>query len=394
MAAGSAAEAGASVTLLEAGDRPGRKLLVTGRGRCNLTNTLPLERFLEGYGPNGAFLRNAFHRFFSAELRAFLGGIGVETAVERGGRVYPAAGRAGAVLEALVAWAAGNGVRTLPGHRAARIARGRDGRLAVSGRGFSLAADRVVLATGGASWPQTGSRGDGYRIAEALGHRVTPLLPALVPVVCEAKGVRGLEGLRLRNVRLSVEAAGAPHTSFGEVHFTPFGISGPAVFPLSRAIGELAAGGPVPLLLDLKPALDPEKLDARLQRELAVAPRRVREALRTLLPAQLVPALLAGAGLPGDRAAARVARGERERLLALLKGFPLRATGTLSIEKGMVTAGGVDLREVHPATLASRIAPGLFLAGEVLDLDGDTGGYNLQAAFTTGRLAGLAAGSP
>ncbi len=395
MAAGHAAAGGARVALLEAGDRPGRKLLLTGKGRCNLTNTLPREEFLEGFGANGAFLRNGLHRFFSAELREFLAGLGVETAVERGGRVYPARGGAAAVLEALLGWARARGVRLLLHRRAARIARHPGGGLSVSGEGFVEPADRVVLAVGGASYPQTGSHGDGYRIAAALGHRIVSPRPALVPLVCRERFCRELAGLRLRNVGLRAAPRGAaPIDAFGEVHFAPFGISGPAVFPPSGRIGALAAQAPGPLLLDLKPALDEARLEARLARELAPAAHRtLAAALATLLPRQLIPVFLQVAGLDGASLPSALPAAARQRVQRLLHAFPLTAVGTLPIDKGMVTSGGVDLREVHPVTMASRLVPGLFFAGEVLDLDGDTGGYNLQAAFTTGYLAGCAAGA-
>jgi predicted Rossmann fold flavoprotein len=392
MAAGTAAEAGAEVALLEAGDRPGRKLLLTGKGRCNLSNTLPLERFLEGFGANGTFLRNGCHRFFSAELREFLAGLGVETAIERGGRIYPAHGGAAAVRDALAAWVRRGGARLLAHRRVARIACEPGGGFLVAGEGFAEPATRVVLAVGGASYPQTGSRGDGYRIAAALGHAIVPPRPALVPVVCREAWFKRLAGLRLRNVRLVARPDGGPSLeSFGEVHATPFGISGPAVFPVSGRIGALAAAAPVTLAIDLKPALDAQTLVARLERELAAPARTLAAALATLLPRQLVPVFLEVAALDGATPAARVGRAARERVLGLLRAFPCTAVGTLPVSQGMATAGGVDLREVHPVTMESRRVPGLFFAGEVLDLDGDTGGYNLQAAFTTGRLAGLAA---
>ncbi|MHB8894177.1 MAG: BaiN/RdsA family NAD(P)/FAD-dependent oxidoreductase [Candidatus Geothermincolia bacterium] len=392
-AAGEAAGAGAGVTLLDGEERPGKKLLLTGKGRCNLSNTLPLERFLEGFGANGVFLRNACHRFFSSELREFLAGIGVETAVERGGRIYPASGGAAAVLAALLAWVEKRDVRLLTRRRVTRVSREPDGRFLVAGDGFAEHADRVVLAVGGASYPQTGSRGDGYRIAAALGHRIVAPRPALVPVVCREKFFKDLAGLKLRNVRLVARPPGHPAIeSFGEVHATPFGISGPAVFPVSARIGALAAAAPVPLLINLKPALDAGTLEARVEREMtSLASRTTAAALATLLPRQLVPVFLEVAGLDGALAAVKAGRAARVRIRELLQAFPCTATGTLPIAHGMATAGGVDLREVHPVTLGSRLVPGLFFAGEVLDLDGDTGGYNLQAAFTTGHLAGRAA---
>lgn len=396
MAAGEAAGAGAQVTILEAGDRPGRKLLLTGKGRCNLSNTLPLEEFLEGFGPGGAFLRNGCHRFFSGQLREFLATLGVETAVERGGRIYPAHGGAAAVLEALLAWARDRGVLLLPQRRVTRVTRDPAGGFVLAAAAVAEKADRVVLAVGGASYPQTGSRGDGYRIAAALGHTIVTPRPALVPVVCRERFFRRLAGLRLRNVRLVARPAGGPAIeTFGEVHATPFGISGPAVFPVSSRIGALAATAPLTLLINLKPGLDATKLEARLERELAAAaPRDIAGVLATLLPRQLIPVFLEVAGLDAALPGRQVGRTARARILGLLQAFPCTAVGTLPIAQGMATAGGVDLREVHPVRMESRLVPGLFFAGEVLDLDGDTGGYNLQAAFTTGHLAGKAAGAP
>jgi predicted Rossmann fold flavoprotein len=393
MAAGEAAGAGAAVTLLDAEERPGKKLLLTGKGRCNLSNTLPLEEFLAGFGANGVFLRNGCHRFFAPQLREFLAGIGVETAVERGGRIYPAQGGAAAVLDALLAWIQSRGVQLLPRRRVTRVRREPDGGFLVAGDGFTEHAERVVLAVGGASYPQTGSRGDGYRIAAALGHRIVTPRPALVPVVCGEPFFKRLAGLKLRNVLLTVRPPGQPaFTSFGEVHATPFGISGPAVFPVSARIGALAAATPVALLINLKPALETAVLEARVEREMtSLASRSTAAALATLLPKQLIPVFLETCGLDGARPAVQAGRPARVRIRELLQAFPCTATGTLPISQGMATAGGVDLREVHPLTLASRLVPGLFFAGEVLDLDGDTGGYNLQAAFTTGHLAGKAA---
>jgi len=396
MAAGEAAGAGAAVTLLEAGDRPGRKLLLTGKGRCNLSNTLPLEEFLQGFGPNGVFLRNGCHRFFCGQLREFFAGIGIETAIERGGRIYPAHGGAAAVLDALLAWVRSRDVRVLLQHRVTRVTPESGGGFLVAAAGVAERAERVVLAVGGASYPQTGSRGDGYRIAAALGHRIVTPRPALVPVVCGEPFFKRLAGLKLRNVRLTAHPSGLPASeSFGEVHATPFGISGPAVFPLSARIGALAAAAPVPLLIDLKPGLDAAKLEARVAREMnSLSSRSLAAVLATLLPRQLIPVFLEIAELDGTLPAAQAGRTAREKILGLLRAFPCTAVGTLPIAQGMATAGGVDLREVHPVTMESRLIPGFFFAGEVLDLDGDTGGYNLQAAFTTGYLAGKAAGKP
>jgi hypothetical protein len=394
-AAGRAAAAGAEVLLLEGGDEPGRKLVLTGRKRCNLTNTLPLEQFLEAYGPNGRFLRNAYSRFFSGELVSFLEGIGVSTAVERGGRIYPVEGGADGVRKALAAFASSAGARLETGRRAGSLERRGDSAFLVAGKGFTAAAERVILATGGASWPQTGSCGDGYALARSLGHTVTPPRPALVPLRCSETFLPRLRGLRLRNVRLSFRPPGKKRKEefFGEVHFTDFGISGPAVFHASEEIGRLAARGHLPVEINLKPALETATLEKRLLREFAAAGRgTLTEVFETLLPRQLIPVFLEEAGVPPEQSAAEMSRKARREILRLLQSFPLTVTGTLPLERGMVTAGGVRLTEVDPATMESRIAPGLYFCGEILDVAGTTGGFNLQAAFSTAALAGDAAG--
>lgn len=391
VAAAEAARAGARVRLLEGGSAPGRKLLLTGRGRCNLTNTLPLDRFVEAYGPNGRFLRNAFSRFFAEDLVRYLGERGVETARERGGRIYPAGGGAEGVLQALLRDLEKSGASLQTDRRVLLLERGGDGVFRVAGKGHETVADRVVIATGGASYPRTGSRGDGYGIARSLGHTIEPLCPALVPVCCRGNFDR-LKGLRLRNVALRFRSGKRLRESFGEIHFTPFGISGPAVFPVSREIGLLCRGGAIPMQIDLKPALEERTLEGRLLRELAGAGSgRLPEIMRTLLPLQLVQPFMEAAGLPADLPAAEVTKILRRRILGLLKAWPLTATGTLPLEKGMVTAGGVRLSEIDPVTMESRLVPGLFFCGEILDVDGTTGGFNLQAAFSTGILAGRGA---
>jgi len=393
-AAGRAAAAGAEVLLLEGGDEPGRKLVLTGRKRCNLTNTLPLEQFLEAYGPNGRFLRNAYSRFFSDELVSFLEEIGVSTGVERGGRIYPVEGGADGVRKALAAFASSAGARLKTGCRAGSLKRRGDNAFLVGGKGFTAAAERVILATGGASWPQTGSRGDGYDLARSQGHTITPPHPALVPLRCSESFLPRLKGLRLRNVRLSFRPPGKRRKEFfGEVHFTDFGISGPAVFHASEEIGRLAARRHLPVEINLKPALERATLEKRLLRELiAAGGGTLTEVLETLLPRQLIPVFLEEAGLTPEHPAAETSRNARKEILRLLQSFPLTVTGTLSLERGMVTAGGVRLTEVDPATMESRIVPGLYFCGEILDVAGTTGGFNLQAAFSTAVLAGDAAG--
>jgi predicted Rossmann fold flavoprotein len=385
-----AASAGAAVLLLEAGESPGRKLLLTGKKRCNLTSTLPLEEFLQAYGPGGRFLRNAYSRFFSDDLTLFLKSIGVETARERGGRIYPSRGGAAGVLRALRRALISAGAELRTDSRVTRLSLSATGGFRLGGERFSLSTRKVVLATGGASFPQTGSRGDGFRLARRLGHRIVEPRPALVPVRCTEKFLPRLAGLRLRNVSLTLRPPGKKRIVFsGEVHFTDFGVSGPAVFPASKIINRLTEQYSLPLTIDLKPSLTSKTLEARLLRELTAGGRRtLAGVMATLLPRQLLPVFIEAAGASPETRAGEVGRDLRRRILVLLQAFPLTASGTLPLEKGMVTAGGVDLKDVHPATMESRLVPGLYFGGEILDVDGPTGGFNLQAAFSTGFLAG------
>jgi predicted Rossmann fold flavoprotein len=410
MAAGQAAEQGAKTLILEKMKTPGRKLGITGKGRCNLTNVASLPEFLYHFGENGRFLRQAFSRFFTADLVAFFGQLGVPTETERGGRVFPASGRAQDVVAALVRWVRRVGVTVVTeaavervivhGDRVAGVQvvpvscrRGECGGRDESGsRIYSGAA--VILATGGASYPATGSTGDGYRLARAMGHAIVPIRPALVPLETAGDLAPRLQGLNLRNVRVRLRLNGKRVTEvFGEMLFTHFGVSGPIILTLSkRAVDGLRQGQAVTISLDLKPALDERKLDERLLRDLrSHGKQRLRTVLKGLLPQTLIPVCLELTGISPDRLASELTVYERRRLRAWLKDFRLEVTGYRPFAEAIITAGGVDTREVAPRTMASRLVQGLYLVGEVLDIDGDTGGYNLQAAFSTGWVAGRAA---
>jgi len=420
MAAGRAAELGAQVTLLEKTDGPGKKLLISGKTRCNLTNTRPLDQFLAMYGPNGRFLHGPFSRFFREELLAFFRRYGVETKEERGGRVFPASDDARDVVAALRAYGAEHGVRLLSGARAVAVETS-NGRVAgVRTTDAFHPAEAVVLATGGASWPGTGSTGDGYRLAAALGHTIVPLRPALVPLaVRQTELARSMQGVSLRHVRLTAfslpsEAVsrsvvpshdmggrgmpgGRPRppvieSRLGEMLVTHFGIGGPITLLMSLAVVDALAQGPVSVAIDLKPGLTEEQLRARLQRDFdAHGKRTLRTTLHQLLPQKMIDPIIGLSGIPGDKQAHQINAAERERLLDLLKCLRFDVERPLPLSRAIVTAGGVALEEVDPRRLSSRLVPGLYLGGEVLDLDADTGGYNLQAAFTTGYLAGEAA---
>jgi predicted Rossmann fold flavoprotein len=410
MAAGQAAQRGADVLLLEKMDRPGRKLRITGKGRCNLTNIAEIDAFLAHFGPSGVFLRQAFARFFSEDLVGFFEGLGVKMVTERGGRVFPASDQADEVADALLDWALAQGVTVRTASAVERLAVEADGGVAVGIAGPSSASgavgdrgesaiewvrgDAVILATGGASYPGTGSTGDGYRLAKELGHTIVLIRPALVPLDTAGDVAARLEGLSLRNVAVRVWFDDRMQDqAFGEMLFTRFGVSGPIILTLSRDIVDaLRSRKRVRLSIDLKPALDDEKLDARLLRELdARGKRQYRTLLKDLLPRTLIPVCIEQTGIPADKVAHQITAMERLRLLRWLKDFRLEVTGHRPIAQAIITAGGVDTREVDPRTMASRLVPGLYLAGELLDVDADTGGYNLQAAFSTGWMAGRSA---
>lgn len=398
MAAGQAAGLGAETLVLEKMDRPGRKLRITGKGRCNLTNAANLEAFLEHYGDNGLFLRQAFARFFSPDLTAFINGLGITVKTERGGRIFTEEG-ASELAVRLTEWAGKQGASVRTGsrvtavHHADRAVTGVR-ILSENGSVEDLGAACVILAAGGASYPATGSTGDGFQLAHASGHNLVSPEPALVPVETEGNTAARLQGLSLRNVNLKVFCDGRlEQESFGEMLFTHFGVSGPIVLSLSKVIGRcLKKKGSVILSIDLKPALDENRLDERLRRELDVHGKRsFRNMLKTLLPSALIPVCLDSSGLDPRKPGHQITAEERVRLRAWLKNMELKVLRTRPMAEAIVTAGGVSLRQVDPRTLASRVVSGLYFAGEVLDLDGDTGGFNLQAAFSTGWLAGRSA---
>ncbi len=419
MAAGRAAELGARVLLLEKTGCPGQKLLISGKTRCNLSNACELDDFIAMYGQNGRFLYGAFSRFFREELLSLLLRYGVETKTERGGRIFPASDDAGDVLQALERYRTENGATLQTNTPATGIAAENGSVTGVrTGKGF-LAASAVILATGGCSFPGTGSTGDGYRLAASLGHTIVPLRPALVPlVVKEVELAKNMQGASLRNVRLTslrcpaeeIEPAMLPsydcgrgipgrrprspiiESRMGEMMMTHFGIGGPVTLQMSLAILDALAGGPVSVAIDLKPALTTEELRRRLQRDFdAFGKRGFRHILKGLLPQKLIDPFIKMTGIPANRQGHDIPAIERERLLGLLKCLRFNIKAPLPISSAMVTAGGVSLEEIDPRTLESKLVKGLYLCGEVIDIDADTGGYNLQAAFSTGYVAGESA---
>lgn len=410
IAAGQAAKLGVETMLFEKMDRPGRKLRITGKGRCNLTNIAPLSQFIEHFRPNGRFLRQAFSQFLTSELMAFFEELGVPSVTERGGRVFPASGRAQDVVDALVQWIGECGVKLMNRSVVERlnvegkkvtgvkvykgVSRMRKALTTVLSCGQIYHADAVIIATGGASYPETGSTGDGYQLAELAGHSIVRIRPALVPLETQGDIAQRLQGLSLRNVKVQVKVDGKKQgQGFGEMIFTHFGVSGPVILSLSRQVVDaLRLGQKVELSIDLKPALDHGKLDARLLRELdAHGKQHFRTLLKELLPRKLIPVCIDLVGIFPGKVGHQITTRERKRLRMWLKDFHLQVNAYRPFKEAVVTAGGVNTREVEPRTMASRIVERLYFAGEVLDVDADTGGYNLQAAFSTGWIAGRSA---
>jgi predicted Rossmann fold flavoprotein len=410
MAAGQAAELGARTLLLEKMNHPGRKLRITGKGRCNLTNVAPLSEFITHFGPNSRFLRQAFSRFFTSELVAFFEELGIRTVTERGGRVFPDGNQAQDVVEALVQWISKCGVtlRTRSPVERLLVESGRIVGVQLSctssrvgktstkrhSKGQVYLADAIIIATGGASYPATGSTGDGYRLAKTVGHTIVPIRPALIPLETAGDIVLRLEGLSLRNVVVRMWINGKKRTeAFGEMLFTHFGISGPIILSLSRQVVDaLRLGQKVTFSIDLKPALDEKKLNARLLRDLdAHGKQPFRTLLKGLLPIKLIPVCIDLTGISPHKLGHQITAQERKRLRMWLKDFRIEITSYRPFAEAIITAGGVNTSEVDPRTMASRLVEGLYFAGEVLDVQADTGGYNLQAAFSTGWVAGRSA---
>ncbi|MGI1658610.1 MAG: NAD(P)/FAD-dependent oxidoreductase [Desulfitobacterium sp.] len=397
MAAGQAALAGAEVLLLEKKERPGRKIAISGKGRCNLTNAENVGDFIQNYPGNGRFLHGILREFDNIKLREFLSYYGVETKVERGGRVFPISDDAEQVVEALLKYIMDAGVELATERTVDEIlikegvARG-----VRLNNGQVMEGKSVIVCAGGGSYPGTGSTGDGYRMAQKVGHKVIQPRPSLVPLRTYEDWVKEVQGLSLRNVEASLWYGGKKQKSeFGEMLFTHFGVSGPIILTLSRWAGEaLAHGQKVQLTINLKPALSPEQLDQRVQRDFKkYINKQFKNSLEEILPKSLIPVIIQLVEIAPDRVVNSINREERKRLVQLLQELPLTIKETLPLAAAIVTAGGVDVKEIDPKTMASKKIQGLYWAGEVVDVDGVTGGYNLQAAFAMGYRAGRAAGT-
>ncbi len=397
MSAVCAAREGALVTLLEKNEKTGKKIYITGKGRCNLTNSCDQEVFFDNIVSNGKFLYSAFHRMDSQGVREFFESAGLRLKEERGNRIFPLSDHSSDVISALNRQMEKERVKVCLHTQAAEILTGSHPAPAVRGvklaDGRELLADAVIVATGGKSYESTGSTGDGYRFAAHAGHRVKELKPALVPFVTKESWPKALQGLSLKNVSVTLKKEKKKiYEGFGEMLFTHFGVSGPLILSASSYYVKKYNDMPVRLCIDLKPALSDEQLDRRLLREFDRSRnRQFKNALDSLLPAKLIPVLVALSGIPPEKKAGELTREERNSLASCLKNLTMTVTGTRGFQEAIVTQGGVDVKEVNPSTMESKLVKGLYFAGEVLDLDALTGGFNLQIAWSTGYLAGLSA---
>lgn len=388
-AAGEAADGGADIVLFERNEKPGKKLYITGKGRCNVTNDCTPAEFLRHVVRNPKFLYRAINRFTPAEAMALIEANGTPLKTERGNRVFPVSDHASDITGALARYAGRSGTIRLNA-RVTDVSRAADGFMLRAG-GEQFAFDKVIVATGGVSYPSTGSDGDGYRIAGRFGHTVVPPRPSLVPLLLD-DDVTPLEGLSLKNVRARITADGTSHEAFGEMLFTSAGVSGPIVLTLSAVFARDDLAGAA-FSVDLKPALDAATLDARILRDFSAATNRMlKNALDGLLPSSLIPCVLRYAAVAPDKPVHSVTAAERGRLVGALKNLAFTVRAADDISRAVVTAGGVDVREVNPGTMESRLVPGLYFAGEVLDVDALTGGFNIQTALSTGVAAGRHAG--
>jgi len=397
IAAGHVAEAGLRVLLIEKMKQTGRKLGITGKGRCNLTNTAEADEFIEKVYPDGRFLRSAFSRFYNTELVELINKIGVKTEEERGGRVFPASGKATDIVHALKSWLLSNKVDIQYETRVLRLICQDKEVSGVESIKLSGKKERkrflsrnVLIATGGLSYPATGSSGDGYKLAKECGHKVTDTFPSLVPLESRYKHIGLLNDLNLRNVKATVYINNEPwKEAFGEIIFRDNSISGPIILTLSRdLIRKINDQNRISLSIDLKPALDEKKLDARLQRDIEQFGKSdIKGLLRKLLPGPLVRICTNKLSLNPHKAASQISAKERTKIIGWLKAFRMDISGYRPYSEAIITSGGIDIKEINQQSFMSKKLEGLYFAGEVLDLDGPTGGYNLQIAFSSGWCA-------
>ena len=391
LAAGRAAELGGKVLVLEKMRQEGRKLLLTGKGRCNITNNTAINEFITHVNPNGRFLRNAFSQFFSKDIINLLSKHGVESILERGGRYFPASNKSADVLQALLKWVNKLNVEIRCGHKVEKLFVENDAIQGIQANGQKFIARHIILATGGNSYPATGSNGEGYELARRVGHSIVKVRPALVPLETEGNVAQKLQGLTLKNVKTTVWVENKKtDEAFGEMIFTHFGLSGPIILTLSRiVVDELHKNNNVEITIDLKPALDEQKLDRRLLRDLNEhGKKKISNVFRYLLPKTMIPVFFDLLGLDPEKECHQISSKERKQIRYLLKNLRFRITNHRPFKEAIITAGGISTKEISSKTMESKVVKGLYFAGEIINLDAETGGYNLQIAYSTGWLAG------
>ena len=390
MAAGTAAQRGASVTIIEKNKRVGRKIMITGKGRCNITNNCDVQTYIQNVPVNGKFLYSAINNFTPENTIAFFEDLGLKTKTERGNRVFPESDKAVDVVDTLKGFVTDGGCEIVEDAATAIVIE--DGRvIGVKCKNRTFYADSVIICCGGKSYPLTGSTGDGYKLAKQAGHTIIDLKPSLVPLESESSDCKSMQGLSLKNVLLKIEDKNTNKTvycDFGEMLFTHFGMSGPMILSASSHIRDITDGKYV-AVIDLKPALSEEQLEKRLQHDFDENSNKdVSNSFAKLLPRKIIIPVLKRWGVSFDKKCNSITKDERRRLCKILKGFTVDIKGFRPIEEAIITSGGVKTSEINPKTMESKLVSGLYFAGEVIDCDAYTGGFNLQIAWSTGRLAG------
>jgi predicted Rossmann fold flavoprotein len=389
IAAGIAGSLGKDVTLIEKNERIGKKLFITGKGRCNITNNSPIEDFFDNIMSNKNFLYSSFYSFNNIDILNLLDKYGLKTKVERGNRVFPSSDKSSDVIKAFEKFLTDNNVKILLNTNINFIEK-LGNKFIINANNNKLIFDKIVIATGGKSYPTTGSSGAGYSFAEKLGHKIIPIKPSLVPIEIEEESIKSLQGLSLRNVTITASSQNKIiYEEFGEMVFTHYGISGPIVISMSNYLHRYT-DKKIQIFIDLKPALTIEKLGDRLLRDFQeYTNKQIKNALNDLLPQKLIPFIISLSNIDPEKPINQVTKEERISLLNNIKKMPMTFKSFRPIEEAIVSSGGVSTKEINPSTMESKLMSGLFFAGEVIDVDALTGGYNLQIAYSTGYLAGM-----
>lgn len=392
MAAGVASMAGKRVTLLERNDRPARKVMITGKGRCNVTNDCAsLDELIANVPVNGRFLYSAFSRFMPSDTIELFEDMGVELKTERGNRVFPVSEKAVDIVDALIAFGTDDGAEIIKGRAKELIIEDGTVKGVVTYDGDKLFAEKVIIATGGKSYPATGSTGDGYELAKQAGHTIVPLKPSLISLECHEGFCTDLQGLSLKNVSVTVidrKKNKEIYEDFGEMIFTHFGVSGPMILSASSHMREMEKGR-YEIHIDMKPRLTPEQLDARILRDFSENNNKnFINSLGGLLPRKMIPVVVKLSGIKPTEKVNQITKDQRQKLVSVLKDIKVTVNDFSPIEEAIITSGGIKTGEINPKTMESKLVKNLFFAGEVIDVDAYTGGFNLQIAFSTGHLAG------